>query len=505
MTFSSDFQQLLSAGAFTVAEAFCSTLVALAVGIPAAFFTANRRFWGRRFLLSLSSVPLCVPPLLIALGYVSFFGMSGTLNTVLMSAFSLERPPVSFLYSFAGIVVAQGFYNFPIVMSGVHDSWSALPRPQADAARLLGAGEFRVFRTVTFWQLLPSVVSSSMLVFLYSFFSFLIVLLFGRVGSSTLEVELFKAARASLDFSRAYKIAAIETSVALFVVFSYAFLARKSNSRGISFVSGTFRRGKIRAQEFPLAVAFFLLVALFFFAPLFSIAVSALTSSRGEFTLSVFARVFSMKGFFPSLVNTVFAALFTGICSTLVAFLYASLVRTVDSRGKSAVLSVLPMVPMALSSVVVGFFLTLAVRRGNPALLVVAQVFLGWPVAFRCIYAELSRLPQETVESALVFSSSPFVLVRKIYIPSSWRGIMSAAGFCFAISAGDATLPLVMAVPHFDTLSLFTYRLAGSYRYHESCACGIVLGGMCMAVFALSNWLKARGGTIRKKRSGGII
>ena len=62
----------------------------------------------------------------------------------------------------------------------------------------------------------------------------------------------------------------------------------------------------------------------------------------------------------------------------------------------------------------------------------------------------------------------------------------SAICFCFAVSAGDTTLPLVLAIPHFDTLSLFTYRLAGAYRFNEACASGVILGIICAGIFKLS-------------------
>ena len=172
---SSHAAQILHVSAFTIAQALCSTAVALIVGVTAAFFTARRQFFGKRFLLSLSSVPLCIPSLLIALGFVSFFGMSGTLNTLLKALLHTDTPPLTFLYSFSGIIIAHGFYNFPLVMSNVHDAWSTIPQEQAEAARLLGARESRIFTTVTLFQLLPAIVSSCMLVFLYCFFSFSIL------------------------------------------------------------------------------------------------------------------------------------------------------------------------------------------------------------------------------------------------------------------------------------------------------------------------------------------
>ena len=79
-----------------------------------------------------------------------------------------------------------------------------------------------------------------------------------------------------------------------------------------------------------------------------------------------------------------------------------------------------------------------------------------------------------------------------MYLPSSLRGILNAAGFCFAVSAGDSTLPLVLALPKCNTLALFTFRLAGSYRLHEACAAGLVLGVLCALVFAVANRLKEK-------------
>jgi thiamine transport system permease protein len=122
--------------------------------------------------------------------------------------------------------------------------------------------------------------------------------------------------------------------------------------------------------------------------------------------------------------------------------------------------------------------------------LILAQVFLNWPLAFRQIYAVLSKIPGETIDAARILSHRKRDLIFRIYLPQSSRGILSALGFCFAVSAGDTTLPLVLALPKFSNLSLFTYRLASCYRFHEACAAGLILGFLCAAVFAGTNRLK---------------
>ena len=472
-------------------QAICSTVIALLIGISSAFFTAKRDFFGKKFLLSLSSVPLCIPALLVALGFVSFFGFSGTLNSIFKHISGSQKPLFTFLYSFSGIIIAQGFYNFPIVMTTVHDSWIRLPQGQAECARLLGASEFRIFRTVTIFQLLPAIVSSCMLVFLYCFFSFLIILLFGGIGCTTLEVEIYHSAKATLDFSQTAKLAATETALACIFVGFYAFLEQKaSKNRGLSFYQKNSEQKIKGVFERLSSILLFLLILLFFIAPIASIFYNAVSSTREIFTFSTLLKIFKMKGFLSSLFTTINIAISTSILSVIVAFLYSSFLRSFDSDGRNLILRILPMIPMAVSSVVTGVLIMLLVKKGNVFHLIMAQVFLTWPLAFRQIYASLSKIKQQTVDAARLLSPHFCDLIFRIYLPQSWRGILSAAGFCFAVSAGDTTLPLVLALPKFTNLSLFTYRLAGSYRFHEACAAGLILGAICTTVFALANKMK---------------
>ncbi|MBR1723085.1 MAG: iron ABC transporter permease [Treponema sp.] len=484
---------LFSVSAFTVVQALCSTVIALVIGIVAAFFTAKRSFPFRDLLLSFSSLPLCFPAILLALGYVSFFGLSGTLNNFIKSLFGLQKAPVTFLYSFFGIIIAQGFYNFPLVMGSVHDCWTGLPQRQEEAARILGAGEWRVFRSVTIYQLLPSILSSCMLVFLYCFFSFLIILLFGGISCTTLEVEIYKSLRATLNFSETARLACTETFLACLFVGFYVFLEQKSSlSRGTSFYRKKNTEKISGSRQCFFAFCFFFLIILFFVAPLFSIFYNAFSSSRSLFTFSTFLRVVKMNSFSKSLVSTILTACATSTLCVIFAFFYSVFLRSFDTSRKIWFFRMLPMIPMAFSSVVTGAVIILLVKRGSYIHLVLAQFLLTWPLAFRQIHVALSKVSQETVDAAKILSQRQLDLIFRIYLPQSFRGILSAAGFCFAVSAGDTTLPLVLAIPKYTSLSLFTYRLASSYRFHEACAAGMILGLICTLVFVTANKFKGK-------------
>lgn len=469
--------------------------MALLIGLPAAFYCGRRNFVGRRFLLSLSVVPFCLPSLIIALGYVTFLGLNGGLNQFLMFIFGLEEPPVKILYSFWGLIIAHGFYNFPLIMKNVADSWGRLPSEPTECARLLGAGEGRIFKTVTIHQLLPSIASSSLLVFIYCFLSFVLVLLFGGIGNSTLEVEIYKASRGTLNFALAGKLAFVETVILAVVTTFYCIIEQKSAARtkGLKAHSFSSRIKMKGVLEHTVFILLLLLIVLFFIAPLTGIAVNALTSSRaGEtgITFGTFKRVFKMRSFLPSVKNTIWVAACTGFLCMTAGFIYSVLLRFAERKvghKMNVFLKVLPMLPMSVSSVVIGVLITLIVRRGNAVCLILAQTALSWPLAFRVIYLNMSKISDNLLDSALILSKNKVDLLCRVLLPVCFPSLVSAFGFCFAVSAGDTTLPLVLAIPKFDTLSLFTYRLAGAYRFNEACASGVVLGLICALVFALAS------------------
>lgn len=488
-----------NAALYTVRQAAVSTVIAFAVGVPAAFFISCREFPLRKIISALSPIPLCLPPLLMALGFVLFFGMQGSANRILTSVFNLSEPPLTFLYSFTGLVLAHGFYNFPLIMRSVADVWSQLPQQEADAARLLGAGRLRVFCTVTFVQLLPAALSASMLVFLYCFFSFIIVLLFGTIGGSTLEVQIYQAARTSIDFESAAALSFAETVLAFCFIAAYGILSLKTErSRGVSFSgAGIKRRRLCGAGEYAGACVLFIIIFIFFIAPLASIVCNAFVSRQGylqdasafagmipRLSFDSFKTVLGRQGFYAAAKNT----LITGICSSLLATTGGAVYAfAVQRRFTALPVRCVPMLPMAVSSVIMGFGFTILVRRGTPAILICAQAALYWPFALRQISPAVARIPQNVIDASRLLSCSHLDTVFRIYVPMTARSLISAFCFCFALSCGDASLPLILAIPRFDTLALYTYRLAGAYRLAQACVCGLLLGVCTAIIFAVGD------------------
>ena len=450
---------------YTLEIALLSTLVAAAVGIPLAYFTARRHFFGRRLILSFSAVSLCVPSLIVALGYVSFWGMNGTVNRAFGTHFS-------FLYSTLGIVIAQGFYNVPFIAGIVSEAWERLPREQENAARLLGAGEARILQTVTLRQLAGAIGAACIPVFLFCYFSFMIVLLFSPVGRSTLEVEIYHSIRTTLDVGSGAKLALLETATAFAVVLAYSFVVRRSQttSSGVNYVPVV--RQKL-CGSLVIFVPILILVLIFLILPLLSVFVNG----AGDLQ-----KLLKGASFWRAAGNSLWCGLATGTCCTLLGFTYSVAVKLCRRQG-SVILQTIPVLPMAISSVVISWCASLIFHRGNPALLVVLQTALYWPIAYRQIQNGINRINYETDAAARMISRGWFDSVVRVYLQACKPVLISAFAYCFAVSLGDATMPLVLSIRNFDTLALYTYKLAGAYRFSQACACGGIVAAISMIIF----------------------
>lgn len=450
---------------YTLEIAIFSTLLAALIGIPMAFFTARRRFFGRQLILSAAAIPLCVPPLVVALGYVSFWGMNGTFGKLLQFKFS-------FLYSTAGIILAQGFYNFPFVTKIVSESWEKLPAEQINAAKLLGASEKRIFFTITIKQLSGAIAAACIPVFLFCFFSFMIVLLFAPAGHSTLEVELYHSVRATLNVKNGMWIALLETFTALFVVIIYTFIVRKNqvNATGVDYVPN--HKKNIRSELWaflPLSV----LIILFFACPLISVLISGLPK---------FIELIKSSSFWKAVWNSCWVGVCTGILCTIISFVYAVVVKLNKKQG-SAVLQTIPFIPMAISSVVISWLATLIVKNGNAVLLIILQTLIYWPIAYRQIQNGVNKIAGETDNAAKLLSKNRIDVVWRIYLPACKHVIKSAFAFCFAVSIGDSTIPLMLSIRNFNTLALYTYKLAAAYRFNQACMCGALVAILSIVIF----------------------
>src|SRR6266536_6285119 len=180
-----NFQIVYSALRFTFYQAILSPLLTIFLGLPSAYLFARYDFRGKFLLRALTAVPFMLPTVVVAAGFSALLGPRGLIHA-LFPLFSFN-----FVGTLTAILMAHVFYNTTIITRVVGNALSSLDPKLEQAARSLGADTFHVWRDVTIPLLLPSLLSASLLVFLFDFTSFGVILLLGGSQFATLEVEIY--------------------------------------------------------------------------------------------------------------------------------------------------------------------------------------------------------------------------------------------------------------------------------------------------------------------------
>lgn len=126
----------------TVETSAVANAVFVAVGTPAAYVLAVRRFPGRGALLTVCELPLVLPPAVAGIGLLVAFGRAGLLGDTL-GALGWEVA-----FTRAAVVLAVLFVAGPLYVRGAVAAFEAVDRECLEAARTLGAGPGRVFARV---------------------------------------------------------------------------------------------------------------------------------------------------------------------------------------------------------------------------------------------------------------------------------------------------------------------------------------------------------------------
>lgn len=478
---------------FTITQALLSTLFTIFIGLPGAWLLATRNFPGKKILKAVSAVPFVLPSILVVLGFVIFFGNNGYLNRTVMSITGSSEPPFRILYSMKAIILAHGFYNFPIVLRLVSTLWEKLDPSIATAAESLGAGRIRLFFTVTLPQILPAVLASAALVFVFCFTSFAVILVLGGGPAyTTLEVEIYRQARISLDMDAAAALSVVGIFITLiFVYLNIHFQSSLNYHENIQPGRKFYRQKKQATGSFIPGISIYIFfLALLVAAPVLSVIIkSFINSGRGTgnstFSISAYKDIINPTPgnygmtLFRAIGNSISYAFYTVILSIFIGTLISYALRS--KKKFWGILDTLFMLPISVSSVILGLgYLKImnyidAPVRDLPVLIILAHTVIAYPFVIRSVKPVLDKIKPNIIHAALSLGETPYKVFLGIELPLIKSAIFAGAAFSFAISIGEMNATILLASENTLTIPIMMYRLIGSYNFIGACALGTVL------------------------------
>ena len=140
--------------------AVLGTLLVLPPGIALAWLLARRQWRGKTLVETLVSLPLVLPPVVTGLLLLKLFGRRGPLGSWLWESFGLEV-----VFTWKAVVISLAVMSLPMLVRAARAAMEAVNPMLEQQARTLGAGELRVFFTITLPLARRGVLAGTLLAF----------------------------------------------------------------------------------------------------------------------------------------------------------------------------------------------------------------------------------------------------------------------------------------------------------------------------------------------------
>jgi len=257
---------------------------------------------------------------------------------------------------------------------------------------------------------------------------------------------------------------------------------------------------KKRVLDKAIDITVITLVTLYVFLPLFIVVEYAFAKKwypshwwfPQELGVSHFVEMFALsnvgKSLFLSYVIASFVTLFTLIIALLAGYVLGT--RAFRETFKSVrLVESLSNIPLAFPAITLGLglypiYADLGILNTIPGV-IFAHMVRSVPYALRSIVGAFLTIPPDYEEAARNLGSGRLRIIRKIYLPLVWPGMLAGAVFAFTWSLNEFVLTLFLGYPQIETMPVQIYYYVGGYYLQPQTAAALSLFLLIPSLFLM--------------------
>ncbi|WP_022871402.1 ABC transporter permease [Yaniella halotolerans] len=502
-----DFESLLSDPAVhdatrnSLVSSAVSALAATALGVGFAVIFERFRFPGQNLLRWLLLIPFLIPPFIGAMSWMALLGVNGPVNQ-LLSRLGIEQ--TFSIFGGTGVIFLLTIHSYPIAYLVISAAIRQVPGNLEEAARIAGASNWTVLRTVTLPLIRPGMMAAFMLTFVSSLSDFGIPALIGLPERyTTLTTLVYRQLSSPSATNPLPEVSAI--SMVLMAVALVAILAQRGRAHSTQMTASAsarhYQTGVFGAMGMVVTWLWVIVVSAL---PLMALASQALLPAPGvpltleTITLDNIVTAVTSPTAVIGIQNSVMlAAGAAGITSILglgVALLLARSKHPINPG-----IDVVANLPQALPGLVIAVgWLLVAPALGifnTPVVILVAYV-----MAFLALVVQQLRGPLASVSAALEEAATISGASRlRAIIGTTGRivapVVLTGAIMVFLTAVRELTISILLVAPGSQTLGVAIFNLQQAGNYNAASALALIVAIVGIAGLSIT-------ATVTSKRQG---
>ena len=206
-------------------------------GVTAAWLLTKFSFRGKHILATLIDIPFSISPVIAGLAFIMTFGRMGWAApyiTALNKFFVLD---IKIVFAIPGVILATVFVTFPFISREIVPILNAQGKDEEEAAALMGADGFTIFRKITLphikWGLLYGIILCTARAL--GEFGAVNALSKARGGTFTLplEIDALYLSGSSESITAAFAVSSLLVMISIFILIIKNIVEQKSTKKGI--------------------------------------------------------------------------------------------------------------------------------------------------------------------------------------------------------------------------------------------------------------------------------
>ncbi len=441
-----------------------STLLAAVLGLVMAYVLRSVRIRGSKYLNILIVMSYLSPPFIGAYAWIQLLGRNGFITKILNDLFHVK---LNGIYGFAGIVLVFSLQSFPLVYMYISGALKNLDNSLNEAAESLGCSAMQRVVQVIVPLVMPTMLASSLLVFMRVFSDFGTPMLIGE-GYKTFPVLMYSQfmGEVSTDDHFAAALCVIIIGITLLLFFFQRYLGNRY----------TYSMTALKPMEAEhctglknvLSHLFVYLVVLIAILPQLTVIFTSFLATGGG---SVYTGGFSLDNYRNTLFSknnngAIFNTYLFGLCAIAIVVVLGILISYLTVRKKSILTNILDtvtMFPYIIPGSVLGISFLYAFNTkpfllsGTALIIVISLSIRRMPYTIRSSTAIIGQISPSVEEAAISLGCSETKSFAKITVPMMMSGVLSGAIMSWITLISELSSSIILYTSRTQTLTVAIY------------------------------------------------